>query len=96
VSTTLGVYSHVVPDLQEAAARRFEEGLESTSTEKQSTVVLQITVGNFVFGGQLGVEFEARRGVRAVYGGGLENRCSDFQGRGFESHPLRHESSRRG
>jgi integrase len=27
VSTTLEIYSHVVPSLQEAAALRFEEGL---------------------------------------------------------------------
>ena len=28
VSTTLDIYSHVLPGLQEAAARRFEEGLK--------------------------------------------------------------------
>ena len=39
VSTTLDIYSHVVPGLQEAAARRFEEGLEDTPTEKQPTEV---------------------------------------------------------
>jgi integrase len=39
VSTTLDIYSHVVPGLQEAAARRFEEGLESAPTEKQFNVV---------------------------------------------------------
>jgi integrase len=33
VSTTLDIYSHIVPGLQEAAARRFEEGLENATTE---------------------------------------------------------------
>jgi len=33
VSTTLDIYSHVVPGLQEAAARRFEEGLQRVSHE---------------------------------------------------------------
>ena len=36
-----------------------------------------------------GVKFVSRRGDRAVYGGGLENRSLDFRDRGFESHPLR-------
>lgn len=30
VSTTLDIYSHVLPGLQEAAARKFEEGLQTT------------------------------------------------------------------
>jgi hypothetical protein len=29
------------------------------------------------------------RGARVVESGGLENRCSPFGNRGFESHPLR-------
>jgi len=45
VSTTLDIYSHVVPGLQEAAARRFEEGLEGALTEEQSTKVQQKNVG---------------------------------------------------
>jgi integrase len=35
VSTTLDIYSHVVPSLQEAAARKFEEGLKSALTEER-------------------------------------------------------------
>ncbi len=31
ISTTLDIYSHVLPGLQEAAARKFEEGLQSGS-----------------------------------------------------------------
>jgi len=38
VSTTLDIYSHVLPGLQEAAARRFEEGLESAPTKEQTEV----------------------------------------------------------
>ncbi len=65
----------MVPSLQEAAARRFEEGLESAPTKEQ-TEVHQKNVGNFALRGCSEVEFEARRGVRVVYGDGLENRCS--------------------
>ena len=36
------------------------------------------------------VKFEARRGVRVVYGAALEKRSSRLAERGFESHPLRH------
>ena len=36
------------------------------------------------------VEFEARRGVRVVYGAALEKRSPCIAERGFESHPLRH------
>ncbi len=33
VSTTLDIYSHVVPGLQQAAARKFEEGLQAVPFE---------------------------------------------------------------
>ncbi len=33
VSTTLDIYSHVVPSLQQAAARKFEEGLQEQPSE---------------------------------------------------------------
>ena len=39
VSTTLDIYSHVVPGLQEAAARRFEEGLQRVSHEGEGARV---------------------------------------------------------
>ena len=45
VATTLDIYSHVVPGLQEAAARRFDEGLESALTESQVAEVLEKNVG---------------------------------------------------
>jgi len=45
VATTLDIYSHVTPGLQEAAARRFDEGLESPLTEAQVTGVLVNNVG---------------------------------------------------
>ena len=45
VATTLDIYSHVVPGLQEAAARRFEEGLGSALTEGQVTELLEKNVG---------------------------------------------------
>ena len=44
VATTLDIYSHVVPGLQEAAARRFEEGLQN-SIEFQVAEVLEKDVG---------------------------------------------------
>ena len=51
------------------------KSLESAPNEKQSTEVHQRNVGNFALRGHFGVEFEAGRGVRVVYGDGLENRC---------------------
>ena len=38
VSTILDIYSHVVPSLQQAAARKIDEGLEGTPTEEQTEV----------------------------------------------------------
>ena len=67
----------------------FEDGLQNRPLELPAGVTRQQDAGHFAPGAGFGVEFEAGRGVRAVYGGGLENRCPDFQGRGFESHPLR-------
>jgi len=45
VATTLDIYSHVLPGLQEAAARRFEEGLENALAEAKVTKVLEKNVG---------------------------------------------------
>ena len=45
VSTTLDIYSHVVPSLQQAAARKIDEGLEVTPTEEQPAEVNQENVG---------------------------------------------------
>ena len=45
VSTTLDIYSHVVPSLQQAAARKIDEGLEVTPTEEQPAEVHQKNVG---------------------------------------------------
>jgi len=47
VSTTLDIYSHVVPSLQQAAARKIDEGLDGTSGEEQPTEVHQENVGKF-------------------------------------------------
>ena len=38
VETTLNIYSHVTPGLQEAAALRFEEGLAEAKTVDQDRV----------------------------------------------------------
>ena len=38
VFTTLDIYSHVLPGLQEAAARKFDEGLEGAPAEEQTEV----------------------------------------------------------
>ncbi|MFX1476418.1 MAG: tyrosine-type recombinase/integrase [Promethearchaeota archaeon] len=45
VSTTLDIYSHVVPSLQQAAARKIDEGLELTPTEEHLAEVNQENVG---------------------------------------------------
>jgi integrase len=39
VSTTLDIYSHVMPGLQEAAARKFEEGLQGVSAKPETARV---------------------------------------------------------
>jgi integrase len=39
VDITLHAYSHILPGLQEAAARRFEEGLGEISDESPATIV---------------------------------------------------------
>jgi len=38
---TFGMYSHVMPGLQEAAALRFEEGLLDPLTEARKTAIFQ-------------------------------------------------------
>jgi hypothetical protein len=48
VATTLDIYSHVLPGLQKAAARRFNEGLENTLTEAQVAEVLEKNVGKML------------------------------------------------
>ena len=45
VSTTLDIYSHVLPGLQEAAARRFEEGLKGVLPKKRASGVAERNVG---------------------------------------------------
>ena len=39
IATTLDIYSHVLPSLQKAAARRFEEGLKDVPAEIEVTQV---------------------------------------------------------
>ena len=39
ISITLDTYSHVLPGLQEAAARRFEEVLQASAVERSTAVV---------------------------------------------------------
>jgi len=45
ISTTLDIYSHVLPGLQEAAARRFEEGVENALAEAQVSEFLEKNAG---------------------------------------------------
>lgn len=48
ISTTLDVYSHVLPGLQEAAAKRFDEGLPQTTLKDEYDILakrLEIRVG---------------------------------------------------
>ena len=39
VATTLDIYSHVLPGLQESTALRFEEGLQTSSPETEAAEV---------------------------------------------------------
>jgi len=45
ISTTLDIYSHVVPGLQEAAAQRFEDSLPNTSLPDLEKKVTENLVG---------------------------------------------------
>ena len=45
ISTTLDIYSHVVPGLQQAAARRFDGGLPNTSLQDLDKKVAENIVG---------------------------------------------------
>ena len=45
ISTTLDIYSHVVPGLQEAAAQRFDDGLPNTSLQDMEKKVAENLVG---------------------------------------------------
>jgi len=45
ISTTLDIYSHVVPGLQQAAAQRFDDALPGTSLQDLDTTVVQNIVG---------------------------------------------------
>lgn len=49
IATILDIYSHVVPSLQQAAARKIDEGLEGAPTE-EPTEVNQENVGKIVLG----------------------------------------------
>jgi len=86
ISTTLDIYSHLLPGMDEAAARRFEEGLQVAADDISIENVAKLACK-----GGFKVEFEARRGVRVVYGAALEKRSPLIVERGFESHPLRQE-----
>jgi len=45
ISTTLDIYSHVVPGLQQAAAKGFDDGLPDTSLKDLDRTVAQNIVG---------------------------------------------------
>ncbi len=85
ISTTFDIYSHLLPGMDEAAARKFEEGLQGAPAEVSAENVAKLAQE-----GGFEVEFEARRGVRVVDGAALEKRSPYLAERGFESHPLRH------
>ncbi len=74
VATTLDIYSHVLPGLQEAAARQLEEGLQGVSPETQANGVTRQNVGTLALRAGFGVESEARRGDREADGAALEKR----------------------
>ncbi len=52
MATTPDIYSHVLPGLQEAASRRFDEGLESALTEARVAKVLEKNVGKVASEGE--------------------------------------------
>lgn len=58
VATTLDIYSPVVPGLQEAAAQRFEEGLQEASHEPEAEV-LDKNVSKLATGLGFKVEFRS-------------------------------------
>ena len=45
VATTLDMYSHLVPGLQEVAAHKFEEGLHITTSKRKILEVDKANVG---------------------------------------------------
>ena len=45
ITTTLDIFSHVVPGLQQAAARRFDDGLPNTSLQDLDKKVTENIVG---------------------------------------------------
>ncbi len=47
ISTTLDIYSHVVPGLQHAAAQSFDDGLPDTSLQDIDLTLIKNLVGNF-------------------------------------------------
>ncbi len=53
-------------------------------------IAISRLVEDVAFGARYGLKFISGRGVRAVYGSGLENRRPPLADHGFESHPLRH------
>jgi hypothetical protein len=55
--------------MDEAAARRFEEGLQTAADDVSTENVAKLAQE-----GGFEVEFEFRRGVRVVYGAALEKR----------------------
>ena len=60
ISTTLDIYSHVVPGLQQEAAKRFDDGLPATSLKDLDHKVAQNIAANFenlALGGGFSVEF---------------------------------------
>ena len=48
ISTTLDIHSHVVPGLQQAAARCFDDGLSNTSLQDLDKKVAENIVGKML------------------------------------------------
>ena len=63
-----------LPVLQEAAARRFEKGLQSVSVEMQANELAQQNVGTLALKRGFALESETGRGDRVVHGAALEKR----------------------
>ena len=48
IAITLDTYSHILPGLQEAAARKFDEGLQDVSVEMPETAIRQQNVSKML------------------------------------------------
>ena len=88
VAFTMDVYSHIIEGMQSDAMALLDDVLP---VAKNGIPQIINAKSECYVEYQQNINF--RRGDRVAYGGGLENRSPTLLGRGFESHPLRHNLS---